>query len=1053
MAQMTVQQFAESVGTPVDRLIVQLRDAGVSVQGAESLISEGEKQRLLEHLRQTHGGGDGSGSGQMTLKRRATTQTLKVNAGQGRTKTINVEVRKRRQIVRTPAPTTAPQATPSAATPAPTPPAGVDQPVLATVTDAPDAATPPPVATPPAADTSATKTVAEPVAKAATPASEHTPRAEIAEPAAEPVQTVSAPKAAAKPDSTATQPAVAASAETAAAPDAKATATQAASPAREGGDAKKTEQAATTSARPPAGRKSEGGRQRGGQERSRRGESGGHKKGQTGADAKRNKAAKQPATPPPPPPPLPVSRTEQLAKQLDAEREARRRAAEQRQQEIEERQQRQERKQREQEEAVAAAKAAKLAEKAAEKLKKEQDEAVRMLAEQELKKREEIKKRQETTVAATAAPEPKTESPRKKGRRGAARKDDDSGRKELHVAGERRGRREKGKTRVAQTAAAAAVASKHGFEKPTAPVIREVEIPETITVGELAQAMAIKAPQLIKALMGMGVMATINQSIDQDTAVLVVEEMGHRAIAAKPRSIEDEISVDIQQIGESKPRPPVVTVMGHVDHGKTSLLDYVRKTKVASGEAGGITQHIGAYFVPNSKDGITFLDTPGHAAFTAMRARGAKATDIVILVVAADDGVMPQTIEAIQHAKAGSVPLVVAVNKIDKPDADPDRVMNELAQHGVIPESWGGDTQFVQVSAKAGTGIEELLDAVGLQAEVMELLSPDEGPARGVVIESRLDKGRGPVATVLVQAGCLKHGDILLTGQEYGRVRAMFDDTGKAVKRAGPSIPVEILGLSGVPNAGDEVLVVADEKTAREVASHRETRQREHKLAAQQASKLENIFHQMKEGQAATVNILLKADVQGSAEALRDALVKLSNDEVRVKVIATGVGGISESDINLALASQASILAFNVRADAGARRLAADNDLDIRYYSVIYEAIEDVKQALLGMLSPEMREEVVGLAEVRDVFKASGFGAVAGCLVIEGAVRRGHPIRVLRDNVVIFVGELESLRRFKDDVNEVKTGTECGIAVRNYNDVRPGDHIEVYQRIEVARTL
>jgi len=716
---------------------------------------------------------------------------------------------------------------------------------------------------------------------------------------------------------------------------------------------------------------------------------------------------------------------------LETEREAMRRAAESRQRELEERQQRQERKQRD---AVLAAEA-----EAAEKVRREQQEAMRLLAEQEAKARPE----QPATT--------KVEPARKKGRR--APREESEGRKELHVAGERRGRREKGKSRVAQTAAAAAVASKHGFERPTAPVVREVEVPETITVGELAQAMAIKAPQLIKTLMGMGVMATINQSIDQDTAVLVVEEMGHKAVAAVARSIEDDIVVDIQQAGEAKPRPPVVTVMGHVDHGKTSLLDYIRKAKVASGEAGGITQHIGAYHVRNRKDGITFLDTPGHAAFTAMRARGAKATDIVILVVAADDGVMPQTIEAIQHARAGSVPLVVAINKIDKPDADIDRVTNELSQHGVIPESWGGDTQFVPVSAHTGVGIDELLDAVGLQAEVMELRTPNEGAARGVVIESRLDKGRGPVATVLVQSGRLKHGDILLSGQEYGRVRAMFDDTGAAVKQVGPSMPVEILGLSGVPNAGDEVLVVTDEKTARDVAAHRETRQREHKLAAQQASKLENIFNQMKDGQAATVNILLKTDVQGSAEALRDALVKLSTEEVRVKVVSTGVGGISESDINLAMASQAALIAFNVRADSGARRLAAENGIDIRYYSVIYEAIDDVKQALSGLLSPETREEVVGLAEVRNVFKASGFGAVAGCLVIEGVVRRGNPIRVLRSNVVIFEGELESLRRFKDDVNEVKTGTECGIAVKNYNDVRPGDHIEVYQRVEVARTL
>jgi translation initiation factor IF-2 len=606
---------------------------------------------------------------------------------------------------------------------------------------------------------------------------------------------------------------------------------------------------------------------------------------------------------------------------------------------------------------------------------------------------------------------------------------------------------------VAQTAAAAAVASKHGFERPTAPVVRDVAIPESITVGELAQSMAIKAPQLIKALMSMGVMATINQSIDQDTAMLVVEEMGHRAQRAQPRSIEDEISVQVVQDGDLHPRPPVVTVMGHVDHGKTSLLDYIRKTKVASGEAGGITQHIGAYHVATSAGGVTFLDTPGHAAFTAMRARGAKATDIVILVVAADDGVMPQTLEALEHARAASVPLVVAVNKIDKPAADPDRVMNELAQRGLNPEAWGGDTQFVPVSALTGKGIDELLGALSVQAEIMELQAPSEGPARGLVIESRLDKGRGPVATVLVQSGCLRHGDIVLSGQEYGRVRAMFDSTGAAVRKVGPSMPVEVLGLSGVPNAGDEVIVVADEKTAREVASLRETRQREHKLAVQQASKLENIFSQMQEGQIATVNILLKTDVQGSAEALRDALVSLSTSEVKVKVVGSGVGGISESDINLAMASQAIIIAFNVRADAGARRLAAENQLDLRYYSVIYEAIDDVKKALGGMLSPETREEIIGLAQVRNVFKASGFGAVAGCLVVEGVVKRGNPIRVLRNHVVIYEGELESLRRFKEDVSEVKLGTECGIAVKNYNDVRAGDQIEVYQRVTVARTL
>ncbi len=906
MSQMTVQQLAESVGTPVERLIGQLKEAGVEVDGPAASVTDAEKLRLLAHLREAHGAAGQGDAGRVTLKRRATTQTLKVSAGQGRTKTVNVEVRKRRQIVRK-----QPEAAPPPAEPVP------------------ETAAPAPLPEAPAPEAPAPEP--EVIAPEAKP--EAAPEVPVPEEAVQPeVEEVPEPEA----------PAL---------------------------------QEVKAKARP-------------------------------------------------------MSRTEQLARQVEVEREAMRRAVEQRQQEQEERKQRQEQKQREEEAAALA--------KAEEKARLERkEEALRVLADKEVKARQE---------AAT-----KAEPARKKGRRGG--RDEEGGRRELHVTGERRGRREKGKSRVAQTAAAAAVASKHGFARPTAPVVREVEIPETITVGELAQAMAIKAPQLIKALMGMGVMATINQSIDQDTAVLVVEEMGHKAVAAQARSIEDEISVDIQQTGEAKPRPPVVTVMGHVDHGKTSLLDYIRKAKVASGEAGGITQHIGAYHVPNTKDGITFLDTPGHAAFTAMRARGAKATDIVILVVAADDGVMPQTIEAIEHAKAGGVPLVVAVNKTDKPDADPERVMNELSQRGVIPEAWGGDTQFVQVSALTGKGIDELLEAIGLQAEVMELQSPDEGPARGVVIESRLDKGRGPVATVLVQSGLLKHGDILLSGQEYGRVRAMFDDTGASVKKVGPSMPVEVLGLSGVPNAGDEVLVVADEKTAREVAAHRETKQREHKLAAQQASKLENIFNQMKEGQVATVNILLKTDVQGSAEALRDSLIKLSTEEVRVKVVSAGVGGISESDINLAMASQAIIIAFNVRADAGARRLAADNEIDIRYYSVIYEAIEDVKQALSGLLSPETREEIIGLAEVRDVFKASGFGAVAGCLVVEGTVKRGNPIRVLRDNVVIYEGELESLRRFKDDVSEVRTGTECGIAVKNYNDVRPGDQIEVYQRVEVARTL
>lgn len=972
MAQMTVLQLAESVGIPVDRLIGQLREAGVAVQGPAASVSESEKLRLLKYLRASHGAADADGgAGSLTLKRRATTQTLKVSTAQGRTKTVNVEVRKKRQIVQKP-PLSAPNAVSESSTEA----AAADPQAVVPIDDV--AIEEPPVSEKPLVELeleveTPEEVDLEPVSK---PVSEDelVPEVVIEEPLPEPE---------------------------------------------------------------PVSEKEE-------------------------SIPELKEAVVAPTVT------RPLSRTEQLARQMEEERNAIRQAAMARQREAEERQQRQERKLRAEEEAARAR-----SEEAARKQRQEREAAARPgVAPARAEDARPAPARAaapraapaKVDVARTAPARPvpakpapvteapgKTDSGRRKGRRST--RDDEPGRKELHVAGERRGKREKGKSKVAQTAAAAAVASKHGFEKPTAPVIREVEVPETISVGELAQAMAIKAPQLIKALMGMGVMATINQSIDQDTAMLVVEEMGHRAVPAVARSIEDEISIDVTTSGEALPRPPVVTVMGHVDHGKTSLLDFIRKTKVATGEAGGITQHIGAYHVRNSGAGITFLDTPGHAAFTAMRARGARATDIVILVVAADDGVMPQTLEAIEHARAASVPLVVAINKIDKPDSDPERVMNELAQRGLMPEAWGGDSQFVNVSAHTGQGVDELLEAVGLQAEVMELKAPREGAARGVVIESRLDKGRGPVATVLVQAGTLKHGDILLSGQQYGRVRAMFSDTGASVRKVGPSMPVEVLGLSGVPNAGDEVVVVADEKTARDVAAHRETRQREHKLAAQQASKLENIFNQMQDGQVATVNILLKTDVQGSAEALRDALIKLSTDEVRVKVIAAGVGGISESDINLAMASKAIIIAFNVRADAGARRLSSENQIDIRYYSVIYEAIDDVKQALAGLLGAEIREEILGLAQVRDVFKASGFGAVAGCLVIDGTVRRGNPIRVLRNNVVIYEGELESLRRFKDDVNEVRTGTECGIAVKNYNDVRVGDQIEVYQRVEVARSL
>ena len=625
------------------------------------------------------------------------------------------------------------------------------------------------------------------------------------------------------------------------------------------------------------------------------------------------------------------------------------------------------------------------------------------------------------------------------------------GRKELHVAGDKAGRRK----RKTPTRRRVSISSdgQHGFEKPTAPVIREVLIPESIAVSELAQKAAVKGNEVVKILFNMGAMVTINQVIDQDTAILVVEELGHVAKPVSGKELDEDLLADEQQVGDTVPRAPVVTIMGHVDHGKTSLLDYIRRTKVAAGEAGGITQHIGAYAVDTDKGRITFLDTPGHAAFTQMRARGAQATDIVILVVAADDGVKPQTIEAIEHSRAAGVPLVVAINKIDKESADPERVKNELSQHEIIPEDWGGEQQFANVSAQTGEGVDALLDAVLLQAEVMDLQAIPDGPAHGIVIESSLEKGRGAVATVLVQSGTLKQGDMLIAGEEYGRVRNMFDESHKSITEAGPSSPAVVLGLSKTPSAGDDFIVVKNERKAREVAEFRQAKARDSKLAQQQASKLEDMFSQMAEGDSKVVPVLIKSDVHGSTEALRDALTKISNDEVKVKVISSGVGGITESDATLAAASSAVIIGFNVRADAAARAAIKESGVDIRYYSIIYEAIDDVKAAVSGLLSPEIRENIVGLAEVKEVFSSPKLGDIAGSIVTEGFVKRSNPIRVLRDNVVIYEGELESLRRFKDNVNEVKSGTECGIGVKNYNDVKVGDQIECFERIEVARTL
>lgn len=623
---------------------------------------------------------------------------------------------------------------------------------------------------------------------------------------------------------------------------------------------------------------------------------------------------------------------------------------------------------------------------------------------------------------------------------------------------ERKGRRHRRKKKSIPTARIDSKQSQainqHGFNKPAQPVVREIRIHEAITVAELSQKMAVKSGEVIKELMKLGMMVTINQPLDQETAQLVAEEMGHTVTLVKENEIETRILQDRgQHSGESLLRAPVVTIMGHVDHGKTSLLDYIRSAEVASGEAGGITQHIGAYHVTTDNGMITFLDTPGHAAFTSMRSRGAKVTDIVVLVVAADDGVMPQTVEAIQHAKAAEVPLIIAVNKIDKPEADPDRVKNELSQHGVISEAWGGEHLFCHVSAKNGDGVSELLESILLQSEVLELKSVADCMASGVVIESRLDKGRGPVASILVQEGTLKLGDILLCGVEYGRVRAMKDENGQVIESAGPSLPVEVLGLSGVPSAGDEATVLQDEKKAREVASYRHIKSRDIKLARQQKAKLENMFTNMEEGDILELNVVLKSDVQGSLEAISDSLMKLSTDEVKVNIIGSGVGGLTETDATLAAASNAILIGFNIRADAKARSIIDAENLDLRYYSVIYDLLEEVKLAMGGMLAPEFKQEIIGLAEVRDVFKSPKFGSIAGCMVSEGIVKRSAPIRVLRDNIVIYEGELESLRRFKDDTLEVRHGMECGIGVKNYTDVKVGDQIEVFEVKEIKRTL
>ena len=711
------------------------------------------------------------------------------------------------------------------------------------------------------------------------------------------------------------------------------------------------------------------------------------------------------------------------------------------------------------------------AEEAAERKRKEEEEAERLRLEAEAAAAAAVLPAGEESAARKASGHGHPKPAPQRDDRGSKHKtrgshamvsgveDDESAARfagKLHLSAADRARRSSGRGKARPTRRHAEQSrSGTGFTRPTAPVVREVAIGEAITVADLAQKLAMKGGDVVKALFKMGVMATITQSIDHDTAVLVTEELGHTAVRAAADDAESELLAHVEEIqGEESQRPPVVTIMGHVDHGKTSLLDYIRRTKVATGEAGGITQHIGAYHVETDKGVISFLDTPGHAAFSSMRARGAKLTDIVVLVVAADDGVMPQTIEGIQHARAAGVPLIVAINKIDKSEADPSRVKNELLGQEVVAEEFGGDTQMVELSAKTGQGVDDLLDAISLQAEVLELKAVAEGRATGVVIESSLDKGRGPVATVLVQQGELRKGDYLVCGVQYGRVRALFDENGKQPGGAGPSIPVQVLGLSGVPDAGDDFVVVEDERLAKEVAQQRDAKRRETRLVTQAGNRMEDIMAQMGEGTGQlSLPLIVKADVQGSVQALVQALTALSNDQIRIHVIGSGVGGITESDAQLAATSKATVIGFNVRADASARKVIEGNGVDLRYFSIIYDVIDQVKQVASGILGMEIREEIIGTAEVRDVFRSSKFGAVAGCMVVEGVVKRSKPIRVLRDNTVIFEGELESLRRFKENVDEVRSGTECGIGVKQYNDVQPGDQIECFERIEVQRTL
>lgn len=1004
MLENNVKQFASELKLQPEHLLDQLRAAGVNKQTISDTLTQQDREKLLSYLKSRHGSTD---SGSVTLQRKETSEIRRADST-GKSRTIQVEVRKKRTIARPE------EASHTPAVEAPTPaPAVVETP----------APTPAPVAAP-----SPAPTVEE-------------VKADI-KPAAAPVA-VKAEPAPAK-----------------AADNKPAKTEERAKPHHNGGQPRKDGQRQ---------------QERGGQSRDRRGQDKRQQKPAVPAIKPAVLAAQQMNEPVVPVSAASILTPEEIAaREAEERRQAKLRAAQEAL--IRERQQRDARRLAAKTASEAPAKApepapAPVAAPAPTPVPAAAPAPTARPANQQRNERSGGGERNSRPAArpAPAAATPaapaaeKTDKPADK--KASPKKGQPNGRHDHEDANKRRGLKTRGGDAGNTNAWKAKRGGKnsknnqsqaaHAFQAPTEPVVHEVLVPETISVADLAHKMSVKAAEVIKVLMKMGMMVTINQVLDQETAMIVVEEMGHVAKPAKlddPESYLDDVDGGHHEL-VLEARAPVVTVMGHVDHGKTSLLDYIRRTKVASGEAGGITQHIGAYHVETQRGMITFLDTPGHEAFTAMRARGAKATDIVVLVVAADDGVMPQTIEAIHHAQAAGVPIVVAVNKIDKQGANPEKIRQELSGHGVVPEEWGGETQFIDVSAKQGINIDGLLEAILLQAEVLELTAAKDAPAKGLVVEARLDKGRGAVSTILVQSGTLRKGDVLLAGSVFGRVRAMLDENGKPVNEAGPSIPVEILGLSDVPSAGEDAIVLTDERKAREIALFRQGKFRDVRLARQQAAKLENMFAQMAEGEVRTLSLIIKADVQGSYEALASSLQKLSTEEVRVNILHSGVGGITESDVNLALASQAVIIGFNTRADAQARKVAENNEVDIRYYNIIYDAIDEVKSALSGMLAPEKREQILGTAEIRQVISVSKVGNIAGCMVTDGMIKRSARVRVIRQNVVIHDGELDSLKRFKDDVKEVKQGYECGMMLKNFNEITEGDQLEAYEVIEVARTL